>query len=117
MLCRLNFEFSAALWQIRRARPVVNFRGYWVEKNNQKGQLALAVLREFSQMSLLEVEAMFLALYESVQGVAPAETPPSGQEQEQGGAPDQEQGGAPDHALPSKTRWGRRGSNKVIATV
>jgi len=47
MLCRLNFEFSAALWQIRRARPVVNFRGYWVEKNNQKGQLALAVLREF----------------------------------------------------------------------
>jgi len=68
-------------------------------------------------MSLLEVEAFFLALYESVEGVAPAETPPSGQEQEQGGAPDQEQGGAPDHDLPSKTRWQRRGSNKVIATV
>ena len=68
-------------------------------------------------MSLLEVEAFFLALYESVEGVAPAETPPSGQEQEQGGAPDQEQGGAPDHTLPGKTRWQRKGPNKVTATV
>ena len=118
MLCRLNFEFKAAMRLISRARPVVRFRDYWVDNDKERGQLALDVLKEFSNLLLLEVQGLFYAMDQSVGGGAP---PPPG-----GGAPppppppvpsDQGQGVPPPQALPRKTRWTKSPTNKVITAV
>ena len=118
MLCRLNFDYKAAMWLISHNRPVVRFRDYWVDSSRERGQLALNVLKEFSNLSVLEVQGLFFAMDQSVEGGAP---PPPG-----GGAPtpppppvpsDQGPGVPPPQALPRKTRWTKSPTNKVITAV
>ena len=116
MLCRLNFEFKAAMRLISRARPVVRFRDYWVDNDKERGQLALEVLKEFSNLSVLEVQGLFYAMDQSVGGGAPP--PPGPSPGRCAGGQEQEQGISPAQAPSGNTRWNRSSKfNKVIATV